>query len=211
MSSVRDRLPQLPEKDPQADPAKARTNLTGGNFPTPSVRENSGIDQTPEKKLVPNKNALRFAGLTDSVPTVGTVRQRLDAQRDAAAEVTAPTPQSAVADEYYAIYQREQAQKKADEAEAERRNQALILKHQREDEEERRRTSPEERLKRKLFDLMWESISATPAEIAQITQLIRQHKTDQIGNPDSYRMLLLEQRALREELQRAPKPEWAGR
>jgi hypothetical protein len=212
--SVRDRLDAAqraaePPEPLKADPAKARSNLVSGNLPTASTRERAGINLAPEK-LSPNKAALRFAGLATAVTEYpGSVRERLNRAADIErAKTVAPELQSA-SDYYFAIYKREEAQKKADQAEAERRNQEKIAKHQQQEAEERRLASPEVKTQQWLMSLMWGDICATPAEIAEVTALVKKNKPSQIGNPEAYKWLLLELRTLREAARGNIKPNWA--
>ena len=53
-----------------------------------------------------------------------------------------------------------------------------------------------ERLRSRLMEIMWADINATSVEQQNVTNLVKINKPEQINNPDVYRMMLLEIRAL---------------
>jgi hypothetical protein len=83
-------------------------------------------------------------------------------------------------------------QREARDQQAARERQRVVAAEQQRQQQKRYA----ERLRSRLFEIMWADINAIPAEQQHVTNLIRQNKPEQINNPDVYRIMLMEIRAL---------------
>lgn len=166
---VRERLErqerlELEDKLDHVRPTSATTKLQGSTGSSTRERAERQATQAIDEK--PNKSALRFAGLVESVPTVGTVRQRLelaaDIERDKVAPTTAATEHQKLVSHYYSKLLQREAQQKADEAEAQRRQQQRQI----DEDQERQR-----RLKARLVEIAY--AGATVDERRRVELVLR--------------------------------------
>lgn len=131
MPSVRDRI--VEREQPQAEPSRStRTSSTAGHAPNSSVRaraQAARIQAEPEERLRPPKDsrpaALPDAGAMKPAHTPG-IRERIEREQHIAREKAIPVAGETVSDSvkrasdyYYNEFLKEQAAKKAAEAEAE--------------------------------------------------------------------------------------------
>jgi len=193
MSSVRERLDTAARTN-EIDVVRPSVSSTprqagsGESTREAANRRAYEVADDPIVKLDPRIHG----GLTGAVQYPSSLRERLAKENYERQQVVAKPDWQTVIDYYYAENQKEQARKQA-EAEAEaKRNQELIAKNKREalEQAERLAAQPKIALQKRLLDIAYSDVGATPAERNRVEQIIRRDQPGNFGDPQIHKAVL---------------------